>query len=127
MDIDSLLRVVLDAGTRVHDSLGPGFLESIYSRALLIELRIRGLVIEKEKQVKIWYGSQIVGKHCLDLIIEKTIVVEMKAGQSLAPTHAAQLRSYLHAADCSMGILFNFGAPSLQWEVHRREVAEKPD
>ena len=117
MDVSSLLLEIVNAATRVHETLGPGFLESVYSRALLSELRGRGLAIERERQIKIWYGTLVVGKHTLDLIVERSVVVELKANQGLAPIHAAQLRSYLQATDCSCGILLNFGTPALQWEV----------
>ena len=58
MERDELVREILAAATRVHQTLGPGFLESIYSRALLSELRSRGLLVERERQVKIWYGGR---------------------------------------------------------------------
>jgi GxxExxY protein len=128
MEVRALVREVVDAARRVHETLGPGFLESVYARALLFEIRSCGLAIERERQVKIWYGSSVVGKHCLDLIVERTVVVELKANHGLAPIHAAQLRSYLQATDCSCGIPLNFGTPALQWEVlYREKVAEKPD
>jgi GxxExxY protein len=128
MELDALVREIVNAAKLVHETLGPGFLESIYARALLSELRNRGLAIERERQVKIWYGSQVVGKHNLDLIIERTAIVELKANHGLVPIHAAQLRSYLHATDCAVGILVNFGMSGLQWEVfHRQLVAEKSD
>ena len=70
----------------------------------------------------------IAGQHNVDLIVEGAVVVELKANHGLIPIHAAQLRSYLQATDCAMGILLNFGTPSLQWEVmHRDLVAEKSD
>jgi GxxExxY protein len=125
---DALLREIVDAATRVHATLGPGFLETIYSRALVSELRSRGLAIERERQIKIWYGSQVVGKHTLDLIVDAVAIVELKASQGLAPVHAAQLRSYLHATDYPLGLLINFGTTTLQWEIQHREiVAENPD
>ena len=128
MEPGSVLREIVEAARRVHETLGAGFLESIYSRALVSEVRSRGLACERERQVKIWYGSQIVGKHNVDLIVEGAVVVELKANHGLIPIHAAQLRSYLQATDCAMGILLNFGTPSLQWEVmHRELVAEKSD
>lgn len=128
MEPDALLREIVDAATQVHNTLGPGFLESIYARALLSELRIRGMAIERERQIKIWYGSQVVGKHTLDLIVDGTAIVELKAGQALASVHAAQLRSYLQATDYPLGLLVNFGSARLQWEVlHREKVAEKSD
>jgi len=127
-ELDALLRQIVEAAQRVHETLGPGFLETVYARALLSELRNRGLAIERERQVKIWYGSLVVGKHSLDLIVERSVVVELKANRGLATIHAAQLRSYLQATNGSCGVLLNFGDPALQWEVlHRELVAENPD
>jgi GxxExxY protein len=128
MERDALLREIIDAATRVFNTLGPGFLESIYARALLSELRIRGMAIERERQIKIWYGAQVVGKHTLDLIVDRTAIVELKASQTLASVHSAQLRSYLQATDYPLGVLVNFGSTTLQWEIlHREKVAEKSD
>jgi GxxExxY protein len=127
MDLDALLREIVDAATRVHTTLGPGFLESIYVRALLSELRIRGLNIERERQIKIWYGSQVIGKHSLDLIVEGTAIVELKANRGLIPVHVAQLRSYLHATNYPIGLLINFGTTTLQWEVLHRVPQQEAD
>ena len=128
MQLDSLVREIMNAAGRVHDTLGPGFLESIYARALGSELRSRGLAIEREKQVRIWYGSQIVGKHNLDLIVEGMAIVEVKANHGSLAIHSAQLRSYLRATDCAVGILVNFGMPTLQLEVLlRQEIAENSE
>jgi GxxExxY protein len=123
-----LLRQIVDAATCVHSTLGPGFLERIYSQALLSELRTRGLSIERERQIKIFYRSQVVGKHSLDLVVERTAFIELKANLGLVPVHIAQVRSYLQATDYPFGLLLNFGAAELQWEVlHREIVAEKPE
>jgi GxxExxY protein len=123
-----LLRQIVEAAVRVHDTLGPGFLESIYSRALLAELRSHGFSIERERQIKIFYGSQVVGKHSLDLVVEKTAVVELKANLGLVPVHVAQLRSYLQATKYPFGVLLNFGTAELQWEsLYQEIVAEKPE
>ena len=128
METGLLLRQIVYAATCVHNTLGPGFLESIYSRALLAELRSQGLSTERERQIKIWHGSQVVGKHSLDLVVEATAVVELKANHGLIPIHLAQLRSYLRATDYPFGLLLNFGAAEFQWEVlHREIVAEKPE
>jgi GxxExxY protein len=127
-EVDALIRKIVEAARRVHETLGPGFLERVYARALLSELRSCGLAIERERQVRIWYGSFVVGKHSLDLIVERTVVIELKATHALAPIYSAQLRSYLRATDCSCGILLNFGTLALQWEVmHREIVAENSD
>lgn len=121
MDTAALVREIVDAATCVHATLGPGFLETIYCRALLAELHGRGLAIERERKIKIWYGSQVVGKHSLDLVVDGTAIVELKANQGLIPVHVAQLRSYLQAADYPFGLLLNFGTATLQWEVLHRQ------
>jgi GxxExxY protein len=128
MELDALVREIVDAATQVHTTLGPGFLESIYARALLSELRLRALTIEHERRIKIWYGSSVVGKHSLDLVVEGAAIVELKANRTLIPVHVAQLRSYLQATEYPVGLLINFGTTILQWEVlHRGIVAENED
>jgi GxxExxY protein len=122
-ETETLTRQIVDAAARVHETLGPGFLESIYGRALLAELRERGLSLERERQIKIFYGGQVVGKHSLDLIVAGTAIVELKANQTLLPVHLAQLRSYLRATAYPFGLLLNFGTATLQWEVLHREIA----
>ena len=121
MENDVLLNQVLEASTQVHQTLGPGFIESVYSRALVSELKSRGLAIQRERQIKIWYRSEIVGKHILDLVVAGAAIVELKAANAVAPVHIAQLRSYLQATDYPFGLVLNFGAATLQCEVLRRE------
>jgi len=114
---EHLINDILDAALAVHPSLGCGFVESIYGRALASELRKHDdLRIEREKLIKIWYGSHVVGKHLLDLVVNETVIVELKAARGIIPVHSAQLRSYLHATGYSAGLILNFGQPELQWE-----------
>jgi len=108
---------IVEAARTVHRTLGPGFLESIYGRALVAELRNRGIPIEREKQIKIWYGAQLVGKHRLDLVVEASVIVELKANRGIVAAHAAQLRSYLQATAHPYGLILNFGMPELEWEL----------
>ena len=107
---------IIEAAREVHQELGPGFVESIYGRALIAELKQRGLQVEREKLIKIWYGSSIVGKHRLDLVIGETVIVELKANRGIAGVHVAQMNSYLHATDYPHGLIVNFGLPDLQFE-----------
>src|SRR6188508_2584272 len=109
-EVDALIRKIVEAARRVHETLGPGFLERVYARALLSELRSCGLAIERERQVRIWYGSFVVGKHSLDLIVERTVVIELKATHALAPIYGAQLRSYLRAT-----VPAEFSSTSAPW------------
>jgi len=108
---------IIEAARLVHQTLGPGFLESIYGRALASELRNRGVPIEREKQIKIWYGTQLVGKHRLDLVVDAAIIVELKANRGIVGAHLAQLRSYLQASGHPYGLILNFGMPALEWEL----------
>lgn len=116
LEDEHLINDILDAALAVHSCLGCGFIESIYGRALATELRQHDLQIEREKLIKIRYGSQVVGKHFLDLVVNDTVIVELKAARGIIPVHTAQLRSYLHATGYSAGLILNFGQPELQWE-----------
>ena len=100
---------------KVHQILGPGFLESIYRNALVIELRNRGLYVEHEKEVRIYYFDQEIGKHRLDLLVEKQIIVELKNVDGLHAGNYAQLKSYLRATHCKVGLLVNFASPKAEF------------
>jgi GxxExxY protein len=114
---DRVVYRVLEAARNVHDTLGPGFIESIYTRALTIELRNKGFHVDREKSIKVWYGAALVGKHRLDLVVDQFLIIELKASRSLVPVNSAQLRSYLYASDYPLGLLLNFGTTELQWEI----------
>jgi GxxExxY protein len=108
---------ILQAARTVHAALGPGFIESIYARALTIELRNNGFHVDRERSIKVWYGASLVGKHRLDLVVDQSVIVELKANRSLIPVNGAQMRSYLHASNYLLGLLLNFGTTELQWEI----------
>jgi GxxExxY protein len=97
----------------VHKALGPGFLESIYELALMIELKRVGLNVESQKFLPIFYREVLVGEHRLDLLVEDKIVVELKAISELEDIHFAIVRSYLKAAGLEHGLLLNFAAMPL--------------
>src|SRR5438132_13893688 len=126
---DRLLYRILQASRGVHAALGPGFIESIYGRALAVELRRNGFRVAREKAIKVCYGSCLVGKHRLDLIADDCVIIELKACRTIIPVHIAQMNSYLHASDYPFGLLLNFGTTELQWEfVRSRDLKTKnPD
>lgn len=93
---------------RVHGTLGPGFLESVYRRAMMIELCRRGLAVEAEKEVFINYEGHEVGRHRLDFLIERQVILEVKTVEQLNRAHYAQVRSYLRAAAVPCALLVNF-------------------
>jgi GxxExxY protein len=100
--------IIIQCIIKVHKELGPGFLESIYRNSLLIEISSVGLKIEKEKEVKILYKGHDVGIHRIDILVENTIIIELKTVESLSKAHYSQVRSYLKATGLNLGILVNF-------------------
>ena len=106
--LDPLTKNIIRCIITVHRVLGPGFIESIYRRALVIEFENQGLRVEAEKRVLIHYENRVVGQHRLDLVIADKVVVELKAVRKLHPVHYSQLRSYLKAARLRTGLLVNF-------------------
>jgi len=93
----------------VYDSLGCGFLESVYENALMIELKDTGFKAEKQRSLDVYYKGRLVGDFKADIIIEDKIVVEIKAVSRLSPQHEAQLINYLKATGIKVGLLVNFG------------------
>ena len=97
----------------VHKALGPGFLESIYEAALVVEFKRVGLKVEQQKTLPVYYREILVGEHRLDLLVEGTIVVELKAISELEDIHFAIVRSYLKAVGLEHGLLLNFATMPL--------------
>jgi GxxExxY protein len=92
----------------VHRKLGPGFLEVVYRRALLIELRKACLITETEKEFRVFYDGQEVGLHRLDLLVEGQVIIELKTVEHLGKEHYAQVRAYLKATGLRKALLVNF-------------------
>jgi len=106
--------VVLDSAMVVHRTLGPGLLESVYSKALALEIKSRGLDIEAEVPVDIFYKGEPLGLGFrADLIIANRVLVELKSVEVMLPVHRKQVLTYLRAKDVKLGLLINFGAPLL--------------
>jgi GxxExxY protein len=115
--VEEITHAIVSAARVAHLELGPGFIESIYARALGMELKKQGLHVEREKVIKIWYGLNIVGTHRLDLVVENAAIVELKASRGIVRVHMAQMNSYLHATDYPIGLILNFGMPELEYEL----------
>lgn len=105
---DRLTQEIIACILRVHWGLGPGFLEDVYRRALMIELELSGIEAVTESRVEVVYKDQEVGKHRLDILVENKVVIELKAVEHLTASHYAQVRSYLRAACLHQGLLVNF-------------------
>ena len=117
---DALTAAVIGSAFKVHRSLGSGFLEKIYENALRIELAKQELHVKQQEPITVRYEGQVVGDYYADLLVEDTVVVELKAVHSLAKEHEAQLVNYLTATGIDVGLLTNFGA-SVQVKRKYRE------
>ena len=116
-----LTGIVIGAFYTVYNKLGFGFLESVYARALAVELRRLGLRVDREVPVLVYYEGEVVGRFRIDLLVEGRLVLEIKAGRSLAPTDRDQLLNCLRSTDLEVGLLFHFGPKPTFYRV----VAEK--
>jgi GxxExxY protein len=105
---------ILGCGSRVHRELGPGFLEKIYEEALGVGLASAGLCFERPKLVPIRYATTVVGDHRLDLPVEGTVVVELKACGAIEDIHLATARSYLKAASLQLALVINLARPTIE-------------
>jgi GxxExxY protein len=93
----------------VYNELGFGFLEKVYHKSLLIELKRNGYKIDSEKKVNVYYKNEIVGEYIPDIIINDSVIVELKCVEYLTDIHENQLLNYLKATDCEVGLILNFG------------------
>ncbi len=114
---------IVGACMEVHRELGPGFLEAIYQEALAVELEIRGIPFDRESALSVHYKNRLLDKqYYCDFLCYGKIIVECKSGKSLLPDHEAQLFNYLKATKLALGLLVNFGEPSLN---HKRIVCSQ--
>ena len=118
--IESLARSAVDAALAVHRALGPGLLESAYRDCLQLELSTRGHEVEREQLLPIQYrGHTIPRAYRVDLLIDRSLLLELKAVESLQPVHRVQLTTYLRLIRLPLGLLINFHVPLLKEGLHR--------
>jgi GxxExxY protein len=114
MEINDLTGEVIGAAIEVHKALGPGLLESTYEECLCIELGLRNLPYERQKEIPIQYkGANLDCAYRLDVVVSNQLIVELKACESIQPIHEAQLLTYLKLSDLKVGLLINFNVPVL--------------
>ena len=121
----ALTEKVIGVAMKVHRALGPGFLESVYQNALVHELRRAGFSAEVAQRLTVRYENVIVGEFVADLIVNETLLCELRAISSLSKADEVQLVNYLTATQRDFGLLINFGAQSLQFKrKHRRTLTD---
>ena len=118
MEHEEITHKIIGAAYQVFNKLGFGFLESVYRKAMTIELSKDDLKVEPEKPLKVYYDGQIVGDFYVDLFVEEAVVVELKSVQNLSKEHEVQLVNYLNGLKKDIGLLINFGPSGV--EVKRK-------
>lgn len=123
---DDLTERVVGAMFEVSNSLGAGFLEKVYQRALLHELRLRRIHAVAEVSFPVTYKGSVVGNYFADILVEDVLVVELKCAERLCNEHTAQCINYLRASGCTVCLLVNFQRPKLEWKriVHGFQFPE---
>jgi GxxExxY protein len=114
MKHEELTRKIIGCAYNVFNQLGFGFLESIYRKAMVIELSKAGIKVEEEKALQVYYDNIVVGTFSADLFVEDTIVVELKSVQNTVEGHEVQLVNYLNGLKKEIGLLINFGPSGVQ-------------
>ena len=113
-DVNALTERVLGCAFSVSNTLGAGFLEGVYERALAIELESNSISFSRQSPLKVLYRDREVGIYVADFIVENRLILEIKAVSKLLGEHQAQLLNYLKAGNFEVGLLINFGRPRLE-------------
>ncbi len=118
--LDRIARQVVDSAHAVHRALGPGLLESVYEVCLLHELTKRGLKVDRQVAVPLTYdGVRLDADLRLDLVVENSLLVELKAVETIPPVHHAQVLTYLKLSGLRLGLLLNFNVPVIRDGIKR--------
>ena len=124
---DTLTKTIIACAFKVHNTLGGGFLESVYKNALLVELEKSSLRASAEQPIRVYYEGRLVGEFYADIIVENAIILELKAIETLAKIHEVQLVNYLKATGIDLGLLINFGPTDVTVKRKTRLLSPRPD
>ncbi|HET90961.1 MAG TPA: GxxExxY protein [Chloroflexi bacterium] len=121
-ELNHLTKRIIGCAIEVHRHLGPGLLESIYESALCIELKLAGLAYERQKPVPVTYKGHALGDHRLDVLVEDTVILELKSVERFDPVFEAQILSYLKMTGKPIGLLINFNTRLLKDGIKRYRI-----
>jgi GxxExxY protein len=127
MNINELTCAINGAIFEVNKVLGPGFLEKVYEKALLLELRRGGLKAKSQVPIDVIYKGDVVGEYLADILVEDRVIIEIKTVENLDKIHEAQLLNYMKATGIQVGILVNFRHPKAQIKRMVLNLPEGPD
>lgn len=125
MEYEEITRKIIGCAYRVYNTMGFGFLESVYEKCLVIELRKAGLKVESQKTIAVSYDGQGVGDFAADLVVEDKVIVELKSVQRLGKAHEIQLVNYLVATGLPVGLLINFGENKCEVKRKVRQLTNR--
>jgi GxxExxY protein len=125
MKHEELTHQIISCAYQVYNILGFGFLESVYKKAMLIELERNKLKTEPEKPLKVYYSNKVVGEFYVDLLVEDEIIIELKSVENLTKAHEVQLVNYLNGLKTEIGLLINFGPNGVDIKRKYRQPVEK--
>ena len=114
MDVSELIETIADCAKKVRSVLTPGFEEKVYKNAMFIELRDRGICVETEVPFNVYYNGHAVGSYKADMIVDRKVIIELKATNAIVPINEVQLVNYLTATGIDDGVLINFGAERIE-------------
>jgi GxxExxY protein len=118
--LEDIARISVDCGFKLHQTLGPGLLESVYEVCLASSLADRGLSVERQRPIPIRFnGLHFEEGFRADILVEGILLIELKSTERYAPVHAKQVLTYLRLMDLPLGLLMNFGAPTFKQGVRR--------
>jgi len=121
LEIEKIGKQIVNSAFEVHSELGPGLLESVYEICLYDELTSRNLLVERQLQLPVYYkGKQLQKDFFIDLLVEKSIIIELKAVECLMPVHEVQLLTYMKLANIKLGYLINFNVPLIKQGIKRK-------
>lgn len=114
MHLNDISGKVIGAAYKVSNTLGAGFLEKVYENAMMLELKCIGLTAVQQKPIKVYYNGVGVGEYFADILIENSLIVELKAIKIVENIHLAQTMNYLKATNLKLGLIINFGNPKVE-------------
>ena len=114
LELNQVMERIIGCAFVMGNTLGVDFLEKVYENALVHELRKHGLKVEQQRPIEVWYDGTIVGNYQADLLVEESVITELKAVTALNTVHFAQCMNYLKATGLTLGLLINFGNPKIE-------------
>ena len=114
MEYEKLTEKIIGCSYRVYNTMGFGFLESVYQKCMLIELEKAGLNAESQKPIAVHFGNEILGEFIADIIVNDTVIVELKSVRQIIKSHEVQLVNYLVATGKPVGLIINFGTKKVE-------------